>query len=118
VRTFSARGPFLQDDHNDTLSRVVRQTRLAGGDADATIAANITTFGPNQREAARAKVAQIRLQGSRSEPQLGSFAGVAAPPDTRYAFVWEIRAQDDGQRTYLLTVEPFSGRLISAREQQ
>ena len=121
LRTFQARGPFLKDEDNRGLSEVVRRAQAAGDDVAAAIATRAPAFGPDRRAAMTDTLARLRLDSASSPIEITSLTPVSPPPDTRYGFVWEVLAKSRGAdgivRTHALTVEPFSGRLISAKEQ-
>jgi len=122
VQSFHARGPFLKDEDNRGLSQVVRDAQASGADISAAIATRAPAYGPDRRTAVTEKLARMRLDQALNPIEVTSLTAVTPPPDTRYGFVWNVNAVTRGTdgivRTYVLTVEPFSGRLVAAREQE
>jgi hypothetical protein len=121
VKSFEARGQFLSDAENDALARDVRQAVAAGTDTLEAIARRAPRFGPSERVALITRIERINLAARLGATQIVSVSAVTTPVDTRYGFLWLVEL--DGVRSgesvkhYLLTFEPFQGRLISLREQ-
>jgi hypothetical protein len=116
VRAFSARGPLVKGAENLALARAVAAARRAGRCVDAEIDRRDLLFGLRH---ATALLAQLDL--APFEARVGTVTIESATPrreaSGQYGLVWDVgvvvtrRARKSAR--YVLSFEPFEGRLVS-----
>ena len=112
VRGFRARGAYLNQQDNRRLALAIETA--TGFDAAISAVGRAAVFGP-QRQPEPPKEIDFAISGRQQ------LRVVAATPvtgvDQDHGFLWSVIAESRSTgRTYVLTFEPFDGRLVSMVE--
>jgi hypothetical protein len=111
VRGFRARGVYLNAEHNRRLALAMK----ADGGFDAALVAvgRAAAFGPQRRPD---PPKQIDIASGRRQQLRLIASAQATNVDEDHGFLWSLVADGGTGKTYVLTFEPFDGRLVSMVE--
>jgi hypothetical protein len=112
VRRFSARGVYLNEEQNRRLASAMKTA--VGFDAAVVTVGRTAAFGP-ARPPDPPK--QIDVSAGSAQPLRVIASAPATSVDQDFGFRWSVTAEVGNRgRTYVLTFEPFDGRLVSMVE--